>query len=121
MYFYSNPANTIGQVIQNVLKSFYDNSVLKNAYLIIPEYGTNNNDPVRISSFNDGIVQCLKNYEKFLGYSLFAYSDESWKGTSNGENNYGIVTESGTIKHTYSAVTAFKSSSGYNSVIKPNL
>ena len=121
MYFYSNRANTISQVIQNVLKNFYDNSVLKNAFLIISEYGTNNNDPVRISSFNDGIVQCLKNYEKFLGYSLFSYSDETWKGATNGERNYGIITESGQIKNTYSAITAFKSSSGYNSVIKSNL
>ena len=121
MYFYSNSANTIGQVIQNVLRNFYNHSVLKNAYLIIPEYGTNNNDPTRISSFNDGIVECLRNYEQFLGYSFFAYSDESWKGSTNGENNYGIVTESGTIKNTYSAITAFRSSNGYKSVIKPNL
>ena len=53
--------------------------------------------------------------------SFFAYSDESWKGSTNGENNYGIVTESGTIKNTYSAITAFRSSNGYKSVIKPNL
>ena len=56
--------------IQNVLGNFYNHSVLKNAYLIIPKYGTNNNDPTRISSFNDGIVECLRNYEQFLGYSF---------------------------------------------------
>ena len=121
MYFNSNPANTIGQVIQNVISKFYSNSVLSNAYLIVSEYGSNTNDPVRISSFNDGLVQCLKNYGKFLGYSLFAYSDESWKGAASGENSYGIVTEAGTIKNSYSAVTNFKSTSGFSSVIKPNL
>jgi len=119
MYFNSNPANTIGQVIQNVISKFYSNSVLSNAYLIVSEYGSNTNDPVRISSFNDGLVQCLKNYSKFLGYSLFAYSDESWKGAAS--SSYGIVTEAGTIKNSYSAVTNFKSSPGFSSVIKPNL
>jgi hypothetical protein len=121
MYFYSNEANTIGQVIQNVLRDFYNNPTLSNAYLIITEYGTNNDDPVRISSFNDGIVHCYENYENFLGYSLFEYSDESWKGSANGENNYGIVTESGSVKNSYSAITDFQSSDGFHNVIKPNL
>ncbi len=73
------------------------------------------------SSFNDRIVQCYGNYENFLGYSLFEYADEQGKGSANGENNYGKVTESGSIKNTYSAITDFQSSDGFQNVIKPNL
>ena len=121
MYFYSNAANTIGAVISNVVKEFFNNQAFKNAYLVISEYGTNDNDPTRISSFNQGIIQCLQNYKNFLGYELFAYADESWKGAANRENNYGIVTENGAVKSTYSAVTAFQSSNGFSSVIKSSL
>jgi hypothetical protein len=121
MYFYSNAANTIGAVISNVVKEFFNNQAFKNAYLVISEYGTNDNDPTRISSFNQEIIQCLQNYKNFLGYELFAYSDEKWKGAANGENNYGIITENGAIKSTYSAVTAFQSNNGFKSAIKSSL
>jgi len=121
MYFYSNPANTIGAVISNVIKEFFSNRAFQNAYLVVSEYGTNDNDPTRITSFNQGILQCLQNYKNFLGYELFAYSDESWKGAANGENNYGIMKENGALKSTYSAVTSFQSSNGFRSVIKSSL
>lgn len=121
MYFYGNQANTIGTVISNVVREFYSNQAFQNAYLIVSEYGTNDNDPTRISSFNQGIIQCLQNYKNFLGYELFAYSDESWKGAANRENNYGIITENGSQKSTYSAVTSFQSSNGFRSVIKSSL
>ena len=121
MYFYSNAADTIGSVISNVVQEYFSNQAFQDSFLIVSEYGTNDNDLTRITSFNQGIIQCLQNYENFLGYELFEYSDESWKGAANGENNYGIMTENGDIKSTYSAVTDFQSSDGFSSVIKPNL
>jgi hypothetical protein len=118
MYFYSNAANTIGSVIQNVVRDFYNHPQLKSAHLVISEYGTNDNDPVRLSSFAEGNLACLTKYEKYLGFELFAFADESWKGSGSGENNYGIVTESGVQKKTYAAITAFKASSGFQNLVK---
>lgn len=114
-YFYSNPAHTHGDVIQNVVKDFYSDPILKNSYLIISEFG-NNKDSEQWNSiwnFLHGSVECIKNNNKFLGFCLFSYSNESWKGDNNGENNYGIVRENGERKDGYHAVEHFKSTDAY--------
>jgi hypothetical protein len=65
--------------------------------------------------------QCLRKYEKYLGWELFSYSSESWKGGGNGENNYGILTEDGREKQTYYAVRDFKNTDAFRQMIKPSL
>jgi hypothetical protein len=108
MYFYSNDGKQHGDVIQNVISKYYLNNILSNSYLIVSEYGVNNNDYDAIWNFSFGNLECLKKFPKYLGYELFSYSDESWKGNHLNENNYGIVTETGSPKSTYYAIENFK-------------
>jgi hypothetical protein len=123
IYFYNNVANTHGDVIQNVIKEYYLDSLLQNSYLIISEFGNNKNEEQWNSlwNFSWGNSECMKKYPKYLGYSLFSFSNEGWKGGHNGENNYGIVNENGKPKDGYYAVREFKKTDGYKNTIKKNL
>lgn len=122
MYFYSNKASTHGDVIQNVLKDYYNDPILSNTYLIISEFGNNstNGDDQWASlwNFNFGNVECLKKYNKYLGYCLFSFTNESWKGNHNGENNYGILMENGDKKSGYYAVESFKGTDQFKQNIR---
>lgn len=118
MYFYSNPGNQHGDVVQNVVRDYYNDPVLKNSYLIISEYGTNNDDFNAIWNFSFGNIECLKKYPNYLGYELFSYANESWKGNHQGENNYGIITEDGKEKQTYKAIANFKNMDVFKQNIK---
>ncbi len=123
MYFYNNPANTHGDVLQNVVKEYYSDPTLKYTYLIISEFGNNNDNDQWNSlwNFSWGNSECLQNYPNYLGYELFSYSNESWKGSHNGENNYGIIKENGECKSGFYALREFKNNNKFNFVIKPNL
>jgi hypothetical protein len=123
MYFYSNPGHTHGDVLQNVINQYYSDNILKESYLIISEYGTykENEQWTSLWNFSWGNVECLKKYPKYLGYELFSYSNESWKGNNHGENNYGIIKENGEIKEAFHAIREFKNSDGYKNTIKSSL
>lgn len=118
MYFYNNPANQHGEVVQNVVKDYYNDSILKNSYLVISEYGTYDDKWDAIWNFSFGNVECLKKYPNYLGYELFSYANESWKGNHQGENNYGILTEDGKEKSTYYAIKDFKNTDAFKLNIK---
>lgn len=122
MYFYSNKASTHGDVVQNVLKDYYSDPILSNTYLIISEFGNNstNGDEQWASlwNFNFGNIECLKTYNKYLGFCLFSFTNESWKGSHNGENNYGILTENGDKKNGYYAVENFKNTDQFKQCIR---
>lgn len=123
MYFYSNAGHTHGDVLQNVIKQYYSDNILKDSFLIISEYGSykENEQWTSLWNFSWGNVECLKKYPKYLGYELFSYSNESWKGNHNGENNYGIIKENGDIKEAFHAIREFKNSDGYKNTIKSTL
>ncbi len=122
MYFYNNNAESHGDVLQNVLQLYYSDPDLKQTYLIISEYGYNNSDQwTALWNFSWGNIECLKKYPKYLGYELFSYSDESWKGELNGENKYGIITENGKPKDAYYAIREFHKTEVYQQFIKSNL
>ncbi len=114
-YFYGNLAHTHGDVIQNVINDFYRDPVLKNSYLIISEFGNNKDSEQWTSLWNflHGGVESMKKHTKFLGFCLFSYSNESWKGQANGENNYGLITEEGQKKDGYYAVEQFKAGDAF--------
>jgi hypothetical protein len=120
MYFYNNPAQTHGDVVQNVVRDYYSNNDLKNSYLIISEYGTfrDNEQWNALWNFSWGNIECLKKYPNYLGYELFSLTNESWKGSHNGENNYGILTENGEPKNAYYAIREFKNTDAYKQNIK---
>jgi hypothetical protein len=120
MYFYNNPATTHGDVVQNVVRDYYSNNDLKNSYLIISEYGTfrDNEQWNALWNFSWGNIECLKKYPNYLGYELFSLTNESWKGSHNGENNYGILTENGEPKNAYYAIREFKNTDAYKQNIK---
>lgn len=123
VYFYNNKAETHGDVLQNVIKEYYLDNILKDSYLIISEFGNYKNDEQWHSlwNFNWGNSECLKKYPKYLGYELFSYSNESWKGNHNGENNYGIITENGIPKDGYYAIREFKNTDAFKNTIKLKL
>lgn len=110
IYLYSNPASQHGDVLQNIMKEYYADPVLSNSYLVISEFGNNKDHEQYCSLWNFlwGNKVCLQNYEKYLGFSLFSYSNEKWKGDHNGENNYGILSENGNPKDGYYAIKQFK-------------
>ncbi len=111
MYFYSNQPNTHGDVIQNILKEYYNDDILKNSFLLISEYGyysdNNNNQSIALWNFLWGNKECLNKYDNYLGFELFSYSDESWKGHINNENKYGIVYENGEPKESFYKIKEF--------------
>lgn len=123
IYFYNNKAETHGDVLQNVIKEYYQDNILQNSYLIVSEFGNykNNEQWHSLWNFSWGNSECLKKYPKYLGYELFSYSNESWKGSHNGENNYGIITENGDPKDGYYAIYEFKKTDTFNSTIKKKL
>lgn len=123
MYFYNNSAESHGDVLQNVIKEYYLDNTLKNSYLIISEFGNHKDNEQWHSlwNFSWGNYECLKKYPKYLGYELFSYSNESWKGRTNGENNYGLLTEDGEPKSGYYAIREFKNTGIFNTIIKSNL
>jgi len=121
MYFYGNPPNDQGKVIENVLRDFYNHAVLKNSYLIISEYGRNDDSWLAIWNFLWGNNECLKKYEKYLGVELFSFINENWKSSANGENNYGILTEVGDPKNTYWAVNDFVKNDEFKKNVKTAL
>lgn len=123
MYFYNNEGHTHGDVLQNVIKEYYLDNILKDSYLIISEYGNykDNEQWVSLWNFSWGNIECLKKYPKYLGYELFSYSNESWKGNQNGENNYGIIAENGRFKEGFHAIKEFKNSNEYRDYIKSSL
>jgi hypothetical protein len=120
IYFYNNKADTHGDVIQNVLRDYYSDSVLKNSYLIISEYGTYRDEEQwsALWNFSWGNIECLKKYPNYLGFELFSYSNESWKGGHNGENNYGILKENGEPKSGYYAIREFSKTEVFKQNIK---
>lgn len=121
VYLYGNPPSEQGNVIQNVVRDYYNNPALRDSYLIISEYGRNDNSWDAIWNFQWGNVECLKKYEKYLGYETFAFSFESWKGGSNGENRYGLLTENGEPTNVYYAVLEFKKQPVFSQCIKSSL
>ena len=123
MYFYNNPGNTHGDVIQNVIEKYYHNYELKDSYLIISEYGTYKDEEQwnALWNFSWGNIECLKKYPNYLGYELFSYTNESWKGSHNGENNYGILTEDGNPKSAFYAIREFKNTDAFKQNIKTSL
>jgi hypothetical protein len=123
VYFYNNKAETHGDVLQNVIKEYYLDNILTDSYLIISEFGNykDNEQWNSLWNFNWGNSECLKKYPKYLGYELFSYSNESWKGTHNGENNYGIITENGNPKEGYHAIREFKNTDAFKNTIKLKL
>ena len=123
IYFYNNAANTHGDLIQNVINEYYLDSILQNSYLIISEFGNNKTEDQWNSlwNFSWGNSECIKKYPKYLGYSLFSFSNENWKAVHNGENNYGIVNEDGKPKDGYYAIREFKKTDNYKNTIKKNL
>jgi hypothetical protein len=121
MYFYNNKASTHGDVVQNVLKEYYNDPILCNTYLIISEFGNSTNGDDQWASlwnFNFGNIECLKKYNKYLGYCLFSFTNESWKGGHNGENNYGILMENGDKKAGYYAIESFKGTDQFKQNIR---
>lgn len=123
MYFYSNPGHTHGDVLQYVIKQYYTDPILQNSYLIVSEYGSykQNEQWTSLWNFSWGNIECLNQYPKYLGYELFSYANESWKGNKNGENNYGIIKENGELKEAFLAIREFKNSDGYKNNIKSAL
>jgi hypothetical protein len=123
MYFYNNPAQMHGDVLQNVLRDYYQNNELKNSYLIISEYGTyrDNEQWTALWNFAWGNIECLKKYPNYLGYELFSFTNESWKGSHNGENNYGIIKENGEPKDAYYAIREFTKTDVFKQNIPNNL
>lgn len=118
IYFYNNLGKEHGNILQNVINNYYNDNILKNTYLIVSEYGNNNDDYDAIWNFSYGNIECLKKYPKYLGYELFSYSNENWKGIKNNENNYGIITENGYIKQSYNAILNFKNTDEFKKYIK---
>jgi hypothetical protein len=120
VYFYNNSANSHGDVIQNVIKDYYNDDMLKYTFLIISEFGNNKNEEQWNSlwNFSFGNVECLKKYNKYLGYCLFSYTSEGWKGNNLGENNYGILTENGEQKSGYHALDQFKNTEEFKRNIR---
>lgn len=122
MYFYNNLPNLHGDVMQNVIKEFY-NSPLQNAYLIISEYGYNNDSDQwdALWNFSWGNLEALKNYPKYLGYSLFSLNDEKWKGEINNESKYGIILENDIPKKGYYAIREIQKTIQFQKLIKNKL
>ena len=123
MYFYNNPPASHGDVLQNVLKEYYSDTILKDSYLIISEFGNYKEHEHWISlwNFSWGNSECLKKYTRYLGYELFSYCNETWKGSHNGESNYGIIKEDGSAKDAFFAIREFKNTDAYKSSIKSKL
>lgn len=122
MYFYNNLSNSHGNIMQKVIEQFY-NSPLQNTYLIISEYGYNkiNDQWDALWNFSWGNLEAIKQFPKYLGYSLFSLSDEKWKGENNGECNYGIISENDIPKSGYYAIREIKKTSQFQEIIKTKL
>lgn len=120
IYLYNNSANTHGDVIQNVLKEYYSDNILKDSYLIISEFGNNINSEQFSSlwNFSFGNLECLKKYPNYLGFELFSLTNESWKGKQNSESNYGILIEEGEPKPSYYAILDFSICSEFKQYIR---
>lgn len=120
MYFYNNKADSHGDVVQNVISKYYSDPILNSSYLIISEYGTYRDEEQwsALWNFSWGNAECLKKYPNYLGYELFSYTNESWKGGHNGENNYGILKENGEPKAGYHAIREFSKTDAFKQNIK---
>lgn len=118
MYFYGNPPKQQGDVVQNVVRDYYNHPILRTSFLIISEYGRNDDSWESIWNYQWGNSEALKKYPNYLGWELFSYSNESWKGSGHGENNYGILTEDGREKQTYYAIRDFKNTDAFRQTIK---
>lgn len=94
-------------IFPNLVNNFYNDYILKDAYLIVTEFGTPNNDYRFMKDGLDIHAQFLLRYPKYLGIEILSYTDESWKGNSNNNNSYGILTEGGEKKSTYQAILDF--------------
>ena len=95
------------KLFPNLVNNFYNDYILKDAYLIVTEFGTPNNDYRFMKDGLDIHAQFLLRYPKYLGIEILSYTDESWKGNSNNNNSYGILTEGGEKKSTYQAILDF--------------
>ena len=90
----------------------------KNGTEFIINNTSNSYQPDNSWNFSFGNIECLKKYPNYLGYELFSYANESWKGNHQGENNYGIITEDGKEKQTYKAIANFKNTDQFKQNIK---
>ena len=107
MYFYGNNSSEQGNVIQNVLNDYYHDPILSNSFLCISEYGRNDDNYDAMWNFLWGHYESMKRYPNYLGVSLFSFTNESWKGNTQGENNYGLLHENGEPKNLYNAIVNF--------------
>jgi hypothetical protein len=121
MYFYSNPASSWGDCLQGAVNNWFKDSLLQNIPLIISEigWGGSDNQTANIALNNTmyGGFAGLSNFPKFLGFEIFSFRNEAWKGSTNNESLYGICMEDGTPKLQYQTVANFGQSGFYNSII----
>ncbi len=107
MYFYENTPADQGNVLQSVINNYYNDPVLQDSYLYVSEYGRNDNNYQALQNFLWGHNAASTKFPNYLGVSLFSYTDESWKGSANGENSYGIINEQGIQKDLYNCVLGY--------------
>lgn len=109
-----------GKTLQNILHTYYLDPILKDSYLLITEFG-NNQDNLQWSilwNFNIINIECLKMYPNYLGYELFEY----FNSISNiNKQNYGILTDEYNYKDAFFAIREFKNTNLYKKNIKTKL
>ncbi len=109
-YFYSNPSYMTGDCLYNSIKEWYNDPITKNLPLYVGEFGWYGSTAVSadaITNFLKGIIRAKKDFRLLWGASLFEFSNEAWKGSTNGENNYGLITDRGIKKPTFFAVQSY--------------
>jgi hypothetical protein len=123
MYFYSNPPKSWGDCLQASIRDYFNDSMLRDTPLIISEigYGGMKEDLAFDAILNTlyGGFCALGNFPKFLGFELFSFQNESWKGAQNNESSYGLVKEdaTGTPRRQYYAVENFGKTGFFRSIM----
>lgn len=124
MYFYGNQPVTWGDCLQGAVNNWYKDAMLLDVPLMITEIGyggiAENMAFDAIHNTLYGGFCAMQNYPKFLGFELFSYQNEAWKGNSHNENLYGIVREdaASSPRQQYYAVENFSKSGFYQTVMR---
>lgn len=122
MYFYSNPPRTWGDCLQGAVNNWYNDPMVKNIPLIISEIGfAGTNEQAAYDATHNtlyGGFAGLSNFPLFLGFELFSYRNEKWKGYGHNEALYGICKEDGSPRLQYQAVDNFSKSGFYRTIMQ---
>ena len=93
MYFYSNPPQQHGDCLTGAVKQWVNDPNTFGVPLCVSEWGCPSTIPGWQTSIQTQIdaLKKLKNITRFNGAEVFSFQSESWKGSSGGEDSYGVL------------------------------